>query len=149
MSDVPQRPVFEGDWSKADGHQRQAHMQAVAAWKRDYAPKSTVLKGHAGSGSTEPSEAQARHAEDLQTLDGIIASSKSLASDRIRAVEAKQRILARVEAEALESEHGELVLLRHTLDTLPSDERMHALTTVLRVSEGDERMSDEQGVNAS
>ena len=75
----------------------------------------------------------AERAAAIQTLDEIIASKKSLASDRIRAVEAKQRILAREQEAQAEERYGPLVALKHALDSLPEGERVAALTSLLSV----------------
>lgn len=79
--------------------------------------------------------AASRDAADLATLDAIVASSKSLPSDVIRAVEARQRILNRAEAEALADEHGDLVALRDALSVIPAEHRAEALKGLLRVEE--------------
>lgn len=140
------RPVFEGDWAKATGHERQAHMTRVAAWKArqpEASGPSAKAKGHGRSGGAQsrtakPSGRDAPHghdrdADDLATLDAIIASSKSLASDRIRAVDSKQRILNRLEAERVTHEHGELLALRDALSLVPEGQRAEALRDLVEV----------------
>ena len=130
------RPKFAGDWAKATGYERQAHMTLIAKWKQAQPDKG---EGSARSGSAnaqsrtvEPGEEPERHADDLRALQHIIDSAPIL-SDRTRAIEAKQRILGKVEAEEREREHGPLVDLRAALDTLPAHERVGALASLLRV----------------
>lgn len=96
---------------------------------------------NAANGVAEPSERREAHGDeaaaiaeaDVATLDAIIGSSKSLASDRIRAIEAKQRILNREQAEAQASAHGPLLALRDALLAVPEAQRADALSALLVV----------------
>ena len=92
------------------------------------ASRSPITDGH---GHAAPGDADA----DVRTLDAIINTSTSLASDRIRAIEAKQRILARLEQEEREREHGPLIDLRYALEAIPEAERVAALGSLLGVEE--------------
>jgi hypothetical protein len=63
----------------------------------------------------------------------VIDAPGALASDRIRAVEARERILSKqAEEQALEA-HGPLVALGDALRALPEGERVEALSTLLDV----------------
>ena len=130
------RPTFAGDWAKASGHERQAHMTLIAKWKAAQPDKGQAsapsASGGAQSRMVEPSGEPERHADDLRALQHIIDTAPIL-SDRTRAIEAKQRILGKVEAEDREREHGPLIDLRAALDTLPVHERVDALASLLRV----------------
>lgn len=92
-----------------------------------------LSKPKAQSRMAEPGEEPERHADDLRALQTLIDGAATLPSDRIRAIEAKQRILGKVEAEEREREHGPLIDLRATLDTLPAHERVAALGSLLGV----------------
>jgi hypothetical protein len=135
------RPVFDGDWSKADGRARQAHMTRVAAWKArhpelDHRPAgkgrkaaSSDLRSEAGS-QDEEHAARSKH---LATLEAIVHEPGALASDRIRAIEARERILSKqAEEKALEA-HGPLIALGEALRAIPTDQRVEALAGLLRV----------------
>jgi hypothetical protein len=133
------RPVFDGDWSKATGPERQAHRTRVNAWygrhpearpsaKRSEAAKAEAAAPQSGMGARD--EEQVAH---LRVLQAVIDAPKSLASDRIRAVEARERILQRVEEEAKAEAYAPLVALRHALDALPSEARADALSALLLV----------------
>ena len=142
------RPVFAGDWAKASGKERQAHMTLIAKWKAAQEP-SAPGKGQsaapaAQSRMVEPGEGQARHgapraaaadadADDLRALQHIIDAAPIL-SDRTRAIEAKQRILQRQQAEERSDEHGPLVALRDALSALPEGERVDALGGLLGIA---------------
>jgi hypothetical protein len=129
------RPVFEGDWSTASGKERQAHMVRINAWK--FANSAVTPGADSDAAQTRMNagnEEAERHAADLATLDSVINSAKALNSDRIRAIEAKQRILAKVYEEEARKEHGPLLELRNALDLLPPDERVAALGTLLDVT---------------
>ena len=82
----------------------------------------------------EPGGEPERHADDLAALQAMIEAHSTLPSDRIRAIEAKQRILAKVEAEEREREHGPLIDLRTALDLVPEAERVDALGALLGVA---------------
>ena len=126
QEDSDPRPVFAGDWGKADGKTRQAHLVKVNAWKRRNEQKPQTRM------DTRSEQAE-RHADNLATLRAIQASSKSLASDRIRAVEAEQRILLREAEEERQREHGPLIDLRLALELIPPHERVAALGELLGV----------------
>ena len=133
------RPRFAGDWAKASGHERQAHMTLIAKWKAAQ-PDKGEGEGQRGRGSAqsrmvEPGEEPERHADDLRALQHIIDNAPIL-SDRTRAIEAKQRILAKVEAEEHEREHGPLIDLKQALDSIPPQDRGTALSALLVVVEG-------------
>ncbi len=137
MSDVPaERPVFQGAWNSATVAEREAHNRAVRAWKQ---AQGIGVGQRTGAGAAKAQSRMgagdaphAAHAADLALLQTIADDQQALPSDRIRAIDQKQRILSRVAAEQLESEHGPLVALRATLDTLPPAERVGALLAVLR-----------------
>jgi hypothetical protein len=125
------RPVFPGDWAKADGHARQAHMTRIAAWKK--------ATGQGQRATPDAPEARiaavvGEREADVAALQGLIDAPGTLGSDRIRAIEAKQRILARQEEEAAQERHGGLVALRSALDALPTEHRVDALSTLLAVA---------------
>lgn len=69
----------------------------------------------------------------LATLQAVIDEPKSLASDRIRAVEARERILSRQEEEQREEAWSELRALRDALDAIPPEARGDALVELLSV----------------
>jgi hypothetical protein len=134
------KPKYEGDWSKASGQERQAHMTRVAKWKaRNGIPSGAKGKPESGEGVQAPQPGMvsldAERARDLHDLQAVINGPKSLASDRIRAIESKQRILQRVEEEQAQQEYGELLALRQALDALPEGERVQALHALLVVSD--------------
>jgi hypothetical protein len=133
MSDmIEERPKYDGDWASATPQQRGAHGQAVKQW-RERTGQARGGKGAKGQSRMGAGDApHAAHAADLALLQTIADDQQALPSDRIRAIDQKQRILSRVAAEQLESEHGPLVALRATLDTLPPAERVGALLAVLR-----------------
>ena len=132
------RPVFQGDWAKADGHARQAHMTLIAAWKARQPEGSDVgsAQGRRAKASAAQAKAQSHDEErerHLSTLQSVIDEPGALSSDRIRAVEARERILSRqAEEQALEV-HGPLVALGEALRALPMEERVGALSTLLEV----------------
>ena len=74
-----------------------------------------------------------RHADDLASLQAVIDDSRALNSDRIRAIESKQRILGKVYEEEAAREHGPLIELRNALDLIPHEQRVDALGTLLGV----------------
>ena len=127
------KPVFDGDWQSASGVEKGRHSQRVREWRertgQSVTGKAAKAQSQAGTG-LQPLD---RDASDLATLQAI-ADGADLSSDRIRAIEAKQRILNRIEAEQAEAEHGELRALRAALDLLPEPERVAALGTLLRAS---------------
>ena len=77
----------------------------------------------------------AERAADIDALQRLIDSPNTLGSDRIRAIEAKQRILQRVDEDAREEKYGPLVALKHALDSLPEGERVEALGRLLMVAD--------------
>ncbi len=85
--------------------------------------------GHAPGGEAP----RTADADDLRALQHIIDAAPIL-SDRTRAIEAKQRILQRQQAEERGSEHGALVALRDALHELPEEERVSALGGLLGVA---------------
>ena len=132
------RPVFDGDWAKADGHARQAHMTAIAAWKaKNDVQGPTPRASRAARGGTE-AQSQAGNGDEeraahLRTLQAVIDEPGALASDRIRAIEARERILARDAEEKQAEAHGPLVALGDALRALPMEERVGALDGLLGV----------------
>lgn len=129
------RPVLS-TWATASAAERGAHGAAVKKWKaRELAreeERAARKAAERGSGSGPGVEREARHADDLATLEAIIHSAPIM-SDRIRAVEAKQRILARVEEEERAQEHGPLVALGEALSAIPEGQRVSALGQLLGV----------------
>jgi hypothetical protein len=110
-------------------------MTLIAAWKKangqavravDPEPQTRMDTGEVERVSDETAA--------LATLQAVIDDPKALHSDRIRAVEAQQRILQRVAAEQAEEKHGALVALRQALDALPPGERVPALQGLLRLT---------------
>jgi aminopeptidase N len=111
-------------------------MTRVAKWKARQAAKGKAESGNEVQGSqTGMVSLDAERVSALQTLQAVIDAPKSLASDKIRAVEARQRILQRVEEEQAQQEYGELLALRQALDALPEGERVQALHALLVVSD--------------
>ena len=133
------RPVFEGDWKSASGVEKGEHSERVRQWKERNGVATgerAKREGAKGEGRMAAGDGQPeRHADDLRDLQSVIDHAP-LASDRIRAIEAKQRILQRREQEEREEAHGPLVELRHTLEALPPDQRVGALSALLVVGEG-------------
>jgi hypothetical protein len=132
------RPVFDGDWAKATGTQRQAHMTLVAAWKARNGVQGATPRRQGQSAKAGAAQGQAQSQDEertahLSTLQQVIDAPGALASDRIRAVEARERILSKqAEEQALEA-HGPLVALGDALRALPEGERVEALSTLLDV----------------
>ena len=132
--DSDPRPEFSGSWAKADGKTRQAHMTRVAAWKARHG----IVGERGGKASSDQPQSQAQSREEgqashLGTLKAIIDTPNSLASDRIRAVEARERILRAQAEEATLEAHGPLVALGEALRALPIEERVEALSSLLTV----------------
>ena len=143
------RPVFEGDWAKADGQARSAHRTRVNAWYQRHPEERPSAKGDGkggGKGAKGGGDAQSRmdagngrherherQDANLATLRRIQAMPDAHASDVIRAVEAEQRILERVEQEQRAEQHGPLLALRDALSAIPEAERVGALDSLLRV----------------
>jgi hypothetical protein len=128
------RPSFDGDWAKADGKARQAHMTRVAAWKARHPEASS----QGAKASRDPALAQAQsqaeeRAAHLSTLQAVIDEPGALASDRIRAIEARERILSKASEEAQLQVHGPLVALGDALRALPMADRVGALDALLVV----------------
>jgi hypothetical protein len=135
------RPVFQGDWASASGVEKGEHSERVRQWKaRNGIATGTAVKGRRGVGegpASEPLDPHARHADDLAALQAMIDAPKTLSSDRIRAVEAKQRILRQVDEEHRAEAFGPLVELRHALDLVPPEQRAATLGALLRVDGGE------------
>ena len=128
------RPVFAGEWGKASGKERQLHMQAVAAWKARH-PELDGQGAKAGRGGPQ-SQAQSQDGEraaHLSTLQQVIDEPGALSSDRIRAVEARERILSRQAEEQREEQYGPLVALGDALRALPIEQRVDALSELLTI----------------
>ena len=131
------RPTFEGDWATASGVEKGEHSERVRLWKERHGMsgrKRATRRGAeaqsriaAGDGRVAP------HEEDIATLDAIIHGAP-LPSDRIRAIDSKQRILAREEAAQREEAYGPLVALGAALRALPEAQRVDALSTLLAVT---------------
>lgn len=134
------RPVFEGDWTTATGVQKGDHSERVRLWKQangisgaaSSAKRGDAAKGEAQSRMVALDEARAA---DVAALQAIIDGSGSLNADRIRALDAKQRMLSAAAIEQASDVHSDLVALRDALLPLPEAERVGALTSVLRVKE--------------
>ena len=138
IEDDDPRPVFEGVWASASGVEKGEHSERVRLWKLRH-PEHAGQRGDATapgaqSRMAEPSGEPERHADDLRALQHIIDTAPIL-SDRTRAIEAKQRILGKVEAEERGREHGPLIDLRAALDALPPEARVDALGALLVVVE--------------
>lgn len=140
QSSTDPRPVFEGDWQSASGREKGEHSERVRQWKARH-PERTGQGAKAGAAKAQrpmaagsrpqPSDAQP-HADDIAALQAVIDHAP-IQSDRIRAIEAKQRILSRVEQEALAEAHGPLVALRDALSAIPEGDRVDALGGLLGV----------------
>ena len=117
-----------GQWLRARQLRGKDEERAAA----EAAAEAEALRPKAQSRMAAGSEEPERHADDLRALQHIIDTAPIL-SDRTRAIEAKQRILAKVEAEEREREHGPLIDLRAALEALPSGDRVDALSQLLRV----------------
>lgn len=72
---------------------------------------------------------------DVAALQAIIDGPASLNADRIRALDAKQRMLSAAAIEQASDVHSDLVALRDALLPLPEAQRVDALTSVLRVKD--------------
>ena len=128
------RPVFEGDWASASGVEKGRHSRRVEEWKERTGQRAKPGAAKSQSRMAAGSGRDERHADDLASLEAIIHGASTLASDRIRAIEAKQRILAKQEQEQLADEHGPLLQLRVALDLIPPHERGDALGALLVVA---------------
>ena len=132
------RPVFDGDWQSASGVEKGEHSERVRQWKErnGIATGQSAKRGGGGQSAKAQSQAQSHDEErerHLSTLQSVIDEPGALSSDRIRAVEARERILSRqAEEQALEV-HGPLVALGEALRALPMEERVGALSTLLEV----------------
>ena len=128
------RPVYDGVWAEATGVQKGEHSERVRLWKE----RNGIATGSAAKGGGNAAQAKAQsHDEEraahLQTLQAIINEPGALSSDRIRAVEARERILARQAEEQQAEVHGPLVALGDALRALPMEERVDALSALLAV----------------
>lgn len=120
--------------------QRRERMHRLA--ERSAAVRRERKQARAAKPSSGPQSRMAASVEEivsdetsaLATLQAVIDDPKALHSDRIRAVEAQQRILQRVAAEQAEEKHGALVALRQALDALPLEARAPALSSLLRLT---------------
>jgi hypothetical protein len=135
------RPVYDGDWRSATGVQKGQHSQRVREWKVRNGLLPPAVPESARQSSSDPAQGQAgsqdeEHAarsKHLATLEAIVNEPGALASDRIRAIEARERILSKqAEEKALEA-HGPLLALGEALRAIPTDQRVEALAGLLRV----------------
>ena len=123
-----ERPTYQGDWAKATGQERQAHMQAVAAWKKAQGVKPTPQASSGRNGSVEPSARQhtdtleagasADASASLEALRQIRDDKKALRSDRIRAAEALLRS-STAQASSATDEVALWMAMRTTLEAIP------------------------------
>ena len=135
------RPVFQGEWGKADGYARQAHLVRVNAWRQRQKRKGLVPSSDPASGSTKPRTGQeAQTARSLKanvtTLEAIRDDPKALRSDRINAV----RLLASLSGQEASSGVDGVVLWRErhaTLSLIPEAQRLAWLLGELREEEGE------------
>ena len=119
-----ERPTYQGDWAKATGQERQAHMQAVAAWKKAQGVKPTPQASSGTNGTVEPSARQHTHtleadaSASLEALRSIRDDKKALRSDRIRAAEALLRS-STAQASSATDEVALWMAMRTTLVAIP------------------------------
>lgn len=132
MSDP--RPVFQGDWGKATGKERQAHMTLVAAWKArqpggdgDAQSRMAASSGRLATPVAMPvPTGTAGTAGDAATRSVLVAirdNANAHDSDRIRAAQALIA-LDREAEQATGAGPSHLVALRQVLDTLEPHERL-------------------------
>jgi hypothetical protein len=132
------RPVFQGDWAKADGHARQAHMTLIAKWKsaNSEASSAAATRNERHAGSADLSKAQAQGDADadtsasLEALRAIRDDKKALRSDRIRASEALLRS-AGAQASSGGDEVALWLAMRTTLEALPPADALSVLLGAL------------------
>ena len=128
------RPVYDGVWADATGVQKGEHSERVRLWKeRNGIATGSVAKGEAAKAQSQGQSHEEERSAHLRTLQAIIDEPKALSSDRIRAVEARERILAKQAEEQAAEVHGPLVALGDALRALPIDQRVEALSTLLQV----------------
>ena len=126
------RPVFEGDWQSATGAEKGAHSERVRLWKERTGQSTRVKgKGQSGVAQSQPSTREEEQAAHLSALQTVIDAPNSLASDRIRAIEARERILSKAYEEEKAEAHGPLLALGDALRALPEAERVQALHDLL------------------
>ena len=125
------RPVFAGDWAKATGKERQAHMVVVNAWKARQEEstgdaQSPMAAGSArDAGGAQGGNAAPQPSGDAQTRAVLISirdDADAHDSDRIRAAQAL--IGMEREAEGRADAPSPLVALKQVLDTLAPEERL-------------------------
>ena len=142
------RPVFPGHWPTATGKEKGDHSQRVREWKERHGllPEQQVPDAAkvSGSGSGAGDGEHDRDAHNLRTLRAIQSDPKTLPSDRIRSVEAEQRILNRLQVQQAEEAYGPLRELHAALSAVPQPERVALCTQLLSV-EGTAAMPDAQG----
>ncbi len=129
------RPVFQGDWGKADGKARQAHMTLIAAWKAangepTRSPSSATVEPNERHAGNTPSLEGSELAASTRVLEAIRDDPKALRSDRIRAAEALMRS-ATAKASSGDDHVALWVAQRMTLEALPPADRMSALLGAL------------------
>ena len=152
-----ERPTYQGEWAKATGQQRQAHMQAVAAWKKAQGHKPTPQASSGRNGTVEPSarqhtdtleadaSANADASASLEALRSIRDDKKALRSDRIRAAEALLRSSG-AQASSATDEVALWMAMRTTLEAIPPGDALSWLlgelgeeaSTTARSLEGEE-----------
>ena len=133
--------MFEGEWGKADGYARQAHLVRVNAWRQRQKAKGLMPSSGRASGSTKPNlpqdtlEASGSKA-NTATLEAIRDDPKALRSDRIQAV----RLLAQLEGGKASSDRDEVVVWMQrekTLQLIDPPQRLAWLLGELREDEGE------------
>ena len=139
-----ERPVYPGEWAKATGHERQAHMQAIAAWKKAQGvkPQAQALSGR--DGSVEPSARQhtgplkadaSDQRQSLEALRSIRDDKKALRSDRIRAAEALLRSTS-AQASSVGDEASLWLARRSAIEALPPGDALSWLLGELNEEAG-------------
>ena len=135
------RPVFEGDWGKADGRARQAHLTKVNAWKRRQPASSqgtSVGKGYdpsvaavLGSGA---GSAPLTHDTTLglETLRTVAADPAAPASARVTAASALRAAEHEAARTAAEEERARVTA---ALAAAPLPDRLMLLERIVRRDE--------------
>lgn len=117
------RPVFQGEWAKADGHARREHMEAVKAWKARNPEAAAAAQSRTATPSGQPAmPVTPGDAATRTVLTSIRDDGSAHDSDRIRAAQA----LIAMDREAAQQVVGTspLVALREALELLQPEERL-------------------------
>lgn len=129
------------DIADAALRRRVAQHRGARGAKRKAASAKALAVSDASTGQSATAGAQSRmvaldeaRGADIAALQAIIDGGKgTLNADRIRALDAKQRMLSAAAVEQSADAHSDLVALRDALLPLPEAQRVDALTSVLRV----------------